>query len=76
PKPPDDREDPERQAHPLRASITLKPDAQDQIARYMPEAIPDIVERLLRKTGLRTDDIDAIVFHQPSEILVRAWAQR
>ncbi|MHA7206081.1 3-oxoacyl-ACP synthase III family protein, partial [Burkholderia pseudomallei] len=76
PKPPADRDDAERQAERFGAYFTLKPEAQEQIARFMPEAIPDIVERLLRKTGLRTDDIDAMVFHQPSEILVRAWAQR
>ncbi|MDN7671463.1 3-oxoacyl-[acyl-carrier-protein] synthase III C-terminal domain-containing protein [Burkholderia oklahomensis] len=76
PKPTANRDEAERQADRFGAYFTLKPEAQEQIARFMPEAIPDIVERLLRKSGLNTDDIDAMVFHQPSEILVRAWAQR
>lgn len=58
------------------AYFTLKPEAQEAIARFMPEAIPDIVNRLLRKTGLKAADIDAMVFHQPSKILVEAWAQK
>lgn len=56
--------------------FTLAQQAQQLIARFMPEAIPDIVNRLLHKNGLRTQDIDAMVFHQPSKILVNAWAQR
>jgi 3-oxoacyl-(acyl-carrier-protein) synthase III len=65
-----------RQADRFGVYFTLKPEAQAMIARFMPEAIPDIVERLMRKAGVSLDDIDAMVFHQPSEILVRAWAQR
>jgi 3-oxoacyl-(acyl-carrier-protein) synthase III len=71
-----DHEEAQRQADRFGVYFTLKPEAQTMIARFMPEAIPDIVERLLRKTGVVARDIDAMVFHQPSEILVRAWAQR
>ncbi|WP_116136305.1 3-oxoacyl-ACP synthase III family protein [Trinickia diaoshuihuensis] len=56
--------------------FTLAQQAQELIARFMPEAIPDIVDRLLRKNGLAAQDVDAMVFHQPSKILVNAWAQR
>ena len=28
------------------------------------------------QSGIGTADVDAVVFHQPSALLVRAWAQR
>ena len=56
--------------------FTLKPDAQEAIARFMPVAIPGVVSSLLHQSGIGTADIDAFVFHQPSALLVRAWAQR
>ncbi|MGY4730731.1 3-oxoacyl-ACP synthase III family protein [Burkholderia pyrrocinia] len=58
------------------AYFTLKPDAQEAIARLMPDAIPGVVARLLNQSGIGTADVDAVVFHQPSALLVRAWAQR
>ncbi|HHX4058717.1 MAG: 3-oxoacyl-ACP synthase III family protein [Burkholderia contaminans] len=62
--------------NPFGVYFTLKPEAQEAIARFMPVAIPDIVEQLLQRSGTRAADVDAMVFHQPSALLVRAWAQR
>ncbi|AOL09321.1 MULTISPECIES: 3-oxoacyl-ACP synthase III family protein [Burkholderia] len=62
--------------NPFGVYFTLKPEAQEAIARFMPVAIPDIVEQLLQRSGTRVADVDAMVFHQPSALLVRAWAQR
>ena len=62
--------------NPFGVYFTLKPEAQEAISRFMPVAIPDIVERLLHRSGTGIADIDAMVFHQPSALLVRAWAQR
>jgi 3-oxoacyl-[acyl-carrier-protein] synthase-3 len=64
------------QAHPetFNAYFTLKTHTKDEIARFMPEAIPDIVGRLFKKTGVRVEDVDAMVFHQPSQMLVDGWA--
>lgn len=64
------------QQHPEKfgSYFTLKKQTKDEIARFMPETIPDMVERLLKKTGLRASDIDAMVFHQPAETLVNGWA--
>ncbi len=70
------RDDAAAQAERFGVYFTLKPEAQETIARFMPEAVPDIVNQLLAKAGLKVNDIDAIVFHQPSKILVDAWAQR
>jgi len=56
--------------------FTLKPDAQESIARFMPDAIPAVVASLLHQNGIGTADVDAFVFHQPSALLVRTWAQR
>ncbi|TDA46057.1 3-oxoacyl-ACP synthase III family protein [Burkholderia pyrrocinia] len=62
--------------NPFGVYFTLKPEAQEAISRFMPVAIPDIVERLLHRSGTGIADVDAMVFHQPSALLVRAWAQR
>ncbi|NTZ89018.1 3-oxoacyl-ACP synthase III family protein [Burkholderia metallica] len=62
--------------NPFGAYFTLKPEAQEAISRFMPVAIPDIVERLLHRSGIGVADVDAMVFHQPSALLVRSWAQR
>ncbi|HDR9510993.1 3-ketoacyl-ACP synthase [Burkholderia cepacia] len=56
--------------------FTLKSDAQEAIARFMPDAIPGIVASLLHRCDMGTAHIDAFVFHQPSALLVRSWAQR
>ncbi|MGU7816809.1 3-oxoacyl-ACP synthase III family protein [Burkholderia sp. AW49-1] len=56
--------------------FTLKPDAQEMIARFMPDAIPGVVASLLHRCDMGTAHIDAFVFHQPSALLVRTWAQR
>ncbi|PXX21690.1 MULTISPECIES: 3-oxoacyl-ACP synthase III family protein [Burkholderia] len=56
--------------------FTLRPDAQEAIARFMPDAIPAVVGALLHQNGIDTAHVDAFVFHQPSALLVRAWAQR
>lgn len=65
------------QRHPEKFAsyFTLKTQTKDEIARFMPETIPDMVERLLKKTGLHADDIDAMVFHQPAKTLVNGWAK-
>ncbi|WP_196482319.1 3-oxoacyl-ACP synthase III family protein [Burkholderia cepacia] len=62
--------------NPFGVYFTLKPEAQEAISRFMPVAIPDIVERLLHRSGTGIADVDAMVFHQPSALLVRSWAQR
>lgn len=59
----------------FRTYFTLKSQTKDEIARFMPETIPDMVERLLKKTGLQASDIDAMVFHQPAKTLVNGWAK-
>lgn len=76
PRTADSDEDRKAQADRFGVYFTLEPQAQETIARFMPEAIPDVVERLLRKNRLNAGDVDAMVFHQPSKILVDAWAQR
>ncbi|MBN3819346.1 3-oxoacyl-ACP synthase III family protein, partial [Paraburkholderia sp. Se-20369] len=62
--------------NPFGVYFTLKPEAQEAISRFVPVAVPDIVERLLHRSGIGIADIDAMVFHQPSALIVRAWAQR
>ncbi|KVU11655.1 3-ketoacyl-ACP synthase [Burkholderia ubonensis] len=62
--------------NPFGVYFTLKPEAQEQISRFVPVAVPDIVERLLHRSGIGAADVDAMVFHQPSALIVRAWAQR
>lgn len=57
-----------------RAYFTLKNQTKDEIARFMPETIPGIAQRLLDKNGLRGEDVDAVVFHQPAQTLVDGWA--
>ncbi|WP_302789795.1 hypothetical protein, partial [Escherichia coli] len=52
--------------NPFGVYFTLKPEAQEAIARFMPGAIPDSVEQLLQRSGTRAADVDAMVFHQPS----------
>ncbi|MBB5017616.1 3-oxoacyl-(acyl-carrier-protein) synthase III [Chitinivorax tropicus] len=76
PKAADTAATPDAYADQFGAYFTLKPEAQEAIARFMPETIPDMVNQLLRKTGHRADDIHTMVFHQPSKILVEAWAQK
>ncbi len=56
--------------------FTLVDDGQERIARMMPETVPKVSERALKKAGLTTDDIRSFVFHQPSTVLVDTWARR
>ncbi|MBV8270849.1 MAG: 3-oxoacyl-ACP synthase III family protein [Cupriavidus sp.] len=56
--------------------FTLEEESQAQMQEFVPTHLPAVVERALTLAGLTADDIAYYVFHQPSPLLVEAWASR
>lgn len=59
---------------PIKALFTLAEDGQADMQQFVPEQVPKVVRRVLGKLNKTVEDIDFFVFHQPSPILVQAWA--
>ncbi|WP_394836390.1 3-oxoacyl-ACP synthase III family protein [Pendulispora rubella] len=52
----------------------LREDAADGMRKFVPVFVPEMVKQALERARLRADDVDYFVFHQPSPILIRGWA--
>ncbi|MDO6708155.1 3-oxoacyl-ACP synthase III family protein [Photobacterium sp. 1_MG-2023] len=54
--------------------FTLEEEGQSKMQEFVPDNVPIAVNRALSMASLTTADIDHFVFHQPSPILLHAWA--
>lgn len=54
--------------------FTLDTNAPAEMQKFIPTAVPEMVNNALKKIGLQTSDINFYIFHQPSKILVSLWA--
>jgi 3-oxoacyl-[acyl-carrier-protein] synthase-3 len=60
----------------LRSYFTLREDAPQKMQTFVPVKVPQIVNRALDQVQLTTKDIDFFVFHQPSQMLIKMWAEK
>lgn len=60
----------------VRAKLlfTLEEEGQSKMQEFVPENVPKAVDKALAEAGLLSADIDHFVFHQPSPVLLHAWA--
>lgn len=57
-----------------RLLFTLEEEGQSKMQEFVPNNVPIAVNRALDSASLKSSDIDHFVFHQPSPILMHAWA--
>ncbi|WP_231757257.1 3-oxoacyl-ACP synthase III family protein [Microbulbifer elongatus] len=62
------------ESHRTKLYFSLDEDGQKQMQEFVPQNVPIAVHRALKKAGLQSSDIGEFVFHQPSPLLVHAWA--
>ncbi|WP_043316392.1 3-oxoacyl-ACP synthase III family protein [Microbulbifer sp. HZ11] len=62
------------QTAPTKLYFTLDEDGQKQMQEFVPQNVPIAIHRALEKADLKSDKISEFVFHQPSPLLVHAWA--
>lgn len=54
--------------------FTLEEEGQSKMQEFVPDNVPIAVNRALDMACLKSSDIDHFVFHQPSPVLMHAWA--
>lgn len=59
---------------PLQLFFTMYEKSQAVMQEFVPTSVPRVVAKALAAASLKTDEIDFFVFHQPSPLLVHAWA--
>lgn len=59
---------------PLKMYFTLLEEGQAKMQEFVPGNVPIAVNRALEKANLNSDAIDFFVFHQPSPMIMHAWA--
>lgn len=59
---------------PYRPYFTLPDDSPGHMQSFVPFAIPKVVNKLLSQVGIPKQDIACFIFHQPSSMIVNAWA--
>lgn len=59
---------------PLQPYFTLPGDSPEKMQSFVPAAVPRAVKEVLKKANMSVEDIRFFVFHQPSAMIVSAWA--
>lgn len=54
--------------------FTLEEEGQSKMQEFVPDNVPIAVNRALDMANLNALDIDHFIFHQPSPVLMHAWA--
>jgi 3-oxoacyl-[acyl-carrier-protein] synthase-3 len=54
--------------------FSIDKNAPAEMQKFVPQAVPRVINQALEKANLTSEDIDFYIFHQPSKILVDLWA--
>ncbi len=58
----------------VKLYFTLQEEGQSKMQEFVPENVPIAVNNALKSAGMESSQVDHFVFHQPSPLLVHAWA--
>ncbi len=60
----------------LRSYFTLHETAAQKMQTFVPFKVPEVVDEALDKVNMKVDDINYFIFHQPSTLIIKAWADK